>query len=183
MESLRGHLLVASPRLPDTNFYRTVVLIIHHDEQGAFGVVLNRPTENSISDIWEAISDESCESSQRINVGGPVTGPLLALHTNDEYSENEIIPGVHFSAHKDYLNHIVNKSDHPFRIYSGYSGWAPGQLEGELEQGGWMVLPASYDYVFGDPNTMWRRASQEIGERITKPLVKTRCVPTDPGRN
>ena len=183
MRSLAGHLLVASPQLPDENFYRTVVLIIHHDEQGALGVVLNRPSDSRIRDVWEALSDEPCDSDQPINVGGPVRGPLMAIHTNPEFSENEILPGVFFATHRESLNEIVREPEQPFRIYNGYSGWAAGQLEGELKAGGWMVIPATFGYVFGDPETMWRQASQEIGEQITTPLLHDVKPPEDPSRN
>ncbi len=183
MTSLAGHLLVASPRLPDENFYRTVVLIIHHNEQGAIGVVLNRPTGSTIREVWDALSDEPCECDEPINVGGPVSGPLMAIHTNADCSETEILPGVFFATHRDRLNEIVRETDLPFRIYNGYSGWAPGQLENELKAGGWMVIPATIDYVFGDPDTMWRQASQEIGKEITSLLLHDAAAPDDPSCN
>jgi putative transcriptional regulator len=159
------------------------VLVIHHDEQGAIGVVLNRPTDSTIRDVWEALSDEPCESDQPINVGGPVRGPLMVIHTNPEFSENEILPGVFFATHRDRLNDLVRAENQPFRIFNGYSGWAAGQLEGELKVGGWMVMPATFDYVFGDPETMWRKASQEIGEQITTPLLHDVTPPHDPSSN
>jgi putative transcriptional regulator len=183
MRSLSGHLLVASPRLPDENFYHSVVLIIHHDEQGAIGVILNRPTESTVHEVWEAFSDEPCDSDQPINVGGPVSGPLMAIHTKESCSENEILPGVYFATHRDRLNQIVREPDLPFRIFSDYSGWAAGQLEGELKAGGWMVMPATFDYIFGDAATMWRKAAQEIGEQITTPLLNDVPTPDDPSCN
>jgi putative transcriptional regulator len=183
MDSLEGLLLVASPRLPDPNFYRSVVLIIQHDKQGAFGLILNRPTENTIEEIWEMIGEQSCDNDQPINLGGPVGGPLLALHDNSECSEREILPGVHFATHKDHLNHLVADSMSTLRIYTGYSGWGAGQLEGEMKMGGWMTLPASADYVFGDAEGMWKRAAQAIGEDVTGPLVTRAGAPSDPGFN
>jgi putative transcriptional regulator len=183
MDSLEGLLLVASPRLPDPNFYRSVVLIIQHDKQGAFGLILNRPTENTIEEIWEMIGEQPCDNDQPINLGGPVGGPLLALHDNSECSEREILPGVHFATHKDHLNHLVADSMSTLRIYTGYSGWGAGQLEGEMKMGGWMTLPASADYVFGDAEGMWKRAAQAIGEDVTGPLVTRAGAPSDPGFN
>jgi putative transcriptional regulator len=178
-----GAVGLASPRLPDANFYRTTVLIIHHDDGGAFGLVLNRPTGSTVAEVWKALGDESCDALQPINVGGPVEGPLMAIHTNEEYSENEILPGVYFAAHKDHLNRIVAEVDHPFRIFTGYSGWAPGQLEAELEQGGWMTLPARYEHVFGESESAWRAASREIGEQILSPLLRRSGAPKDPSTN
>ena len=183
MRSLQGHLLVASPRLPDVNFYRTVVLIIHHDDQGAFGIVLNRPTESMVSEVWEDLAETQCDSTAAVNSGGPVEGPLMAIHTNESYTENEIIPGVHFAAHKDHLNQLVREPQTDYRIYSGYSGWAADQLEGELEFGGWMIMPARRDVIFSDPDVMWRNAAQEIGEDVTDDLLNSANVPKDPSSN
>jgi len=183
MTSLEGFLLVASPRLPDPNFYRTVVLIIQHDQDGALGLVLNRPAENTVQEIWSMIGEQPCDNEQPINLGGPVGGPLLALHNSQACSERQIIPGVHFATHKDNLNRLVADPMHTFRIYSGYSGWGAGQLEGELKVGGWMTMPARADYVFGDPDAMWKRAAQEIGEDVTRPLVVKAGQPGDPRLN
>jgi putative transcriptional regulator len=183
MEFLGGHLLVASPRLPDPNFSRSVVLIIHHDEQGAFGLILNRPTESTVAEVWKRIAHRPCHARQPLNLGGPVNGPLVALHTKEECSEREVLPGVHFATHKDYLNKIVADPKNPFRIFTGYSGWGAGQLDGEMEVGGWMTLPARSDHVFGEAESMWNRAAQEIGEQITTPLVARCGVPADPGMN
>jgi putative transcriptional regulator len=165
------------------NFYRTVVLIIHHDEQGAFGLVLNRPTDNTVCAVWEDVDDSVDDCIQPINSGGPVDGPLLAIHTDELCSENEIVPGIHFAAHRDHLDVLVHEAEHQFRIFSGYSGWAPGQLEGELELGGWMVMPARRDVIFSDPDAMWRTAAQEIGEHVTVDLLRSSTVPEDPSSN
>lgn len=183
MRSLQGHLLVASPQLPDANFYRTVVLIIHHDKEGAFGIVLNRPLGSTVGEIWDTLDELPVDSPQPINSGGPVEGPLMAIHTSRACSENEIFPGVHFAAHKDHLNRIVQESKREYRMFSGYSGWAPGQLEGELKHGGWMVLPARQDLIFSDPDVMWRTASQEIGEEVTEGLLGSTNIPDDPACN
>lgn len=180
MESLRSQLLVAVPQLPDSNFYRTVVLMIQHDDEGAFGVVLNRPTDVMIGDVWEQIADEPCDRLEPINMGGPVEGPLIAIHTEAEYSESEILPGVHVATQKDSLDELVRHDDKPFRLFSGYSGWAGGQLEGELEVGGWLTTPATYDYVFGEPDDMWKRVASDIGGEILFPGQAPHQTPDDP---
>lgn len=183
MRSLAGQLLVASPRLPDENFSRSVVLIIHHDEHGALGVVLNRPADSTVREVWESLSDDPCDSDETVHIGGPVSGPLMALHTNEECAESEVLPGVFFATHRDRLNRIVQEPEFLFRIYNGYSGWASGQLESELRFGGWMLLPASLDYVFGDTDRMWQKAAQEIGEQIISPLLNDVPLPEDPACN
>src|SRR3712207_6054402 len=109
MGSLAGHFLVASPHLGDPNFFRSVVLVIRHDEEGAFGVVLNRPLPSTVADIWRALGSSDVENEQPIYLGGPVTGPLLAVHRDDEFSEGEVLDGVYYATHKDHLNSLVTE--------------------------------------------------------------------------
>ena len=78
MKSLKGHFLVASPHLEDPNFTQSVVLLVQHDEDGTFGIVLNRPAESSLKDLWEKVTEKPCETDKRVHVGGPVPGPLIA---------------------------------------------------------------------------------------------------------
>jgi putative transcriptional regulator len=183
MAFLRGHLLIAAPRLVDPNFRRTVVLIILHDEQGAFGVVLNRPADSTLAELWEALGEPPCDRQQPVFVGGPVAGPVLALHSRAEDSEREVVPGVHFSAHKEQLDRIVRQTETPFLILTGYSGWGAGQLERELQDGGWMTLPATAADVFGDPEQLWAQAIQRVGRQITDPLLGRVPPPHDPSAN
>ncbi len=166
MDSLQSQLLVASPRLPDNNFYRSVVLMIQHDEEGAFGVVLNRPTNLSVSGIWEQIADEGRETDAPIFLGGPVSGPLLAVHGVEQYAESEVLPGVYLSTEKQALDDITRQTESPFRIFSGYSGWGPGQLDEEMASGGWMTLPATIGYVFGEHDDLWKTVAAEIGRQV-----------------
>jgi putative transcriptional regulator len=183
MDSLRGHLLVASPHLPDRNFLRSVVLIIQHDKDGAFGVILNRPTHNRVSEIWQMICDEPCESQQLINLGGPVAGPLIAIHTEESCSENQILPGVHLATQKDHLARILAQQDSPVRLFTGYAGWASGQLESELKVGGWLTMPATAEYVFAEPDDLWKKTTQNIGLDILSDAIRDKPLPSDPSAN
>jgi putative transcriptional regulator len=183
MDTLEGRLLVASPRLPDPNFHHSVVLIIQHNDQGAFGLILNRATDSSVGEIWSMVTSETIDNDAAVHFGGPVAGPLLALHTDRHSVEKQILPGLYFCTQKDHLTRVVMESAASFRLYSGYSGWGPGQLEGEIKGGGWMTLPAREEFIFGDPDGMWKRAAQEIGEDITRPLVSKVGTPGNPAMN
>ena len=182
MESLKSQLLVAIPQLPDENFYRSVVLMIQHDEEGAFGVVLNRPSDVTVGEVWEQVVGESCDSLAPINVGGPVQGPLMAIHTDTECGETEILPGVYLATQKENLDRLVRQREHPVRIFSGYSGWAGGQLEGEMSVGGWLTTLATHEYIFDEAEDLWKRVADDIGNEILF-FSKGSNGPPDPSMN
>ena len=119
MKSLKGHFLVASPHLADPNFFRSVVLMLQHDEEGAFGVVLNRPTNNTVADVWSLVSQLPCDSREPVHVGGPVAGPLIALHTDLPHSEMEVAGGVYFTSDKESIIQIVTQPAGAFRLFGG----------------------------------------------------------------
>jgi putative transcriptional regulator len=196
--SLQGKLLVASPHLGDGNFFRSVVLLVKHDDEGAFGVILNRPTNNTLGEIWKAVDAAAGEmgdihpdltlegelvAGEKIHIGGPVQGPLVAIHTFKKYSEAQIITGVHFAAHKDHLKKIITQKKKPFRIFSGYSGWGGGQLEGELQAGGWLIAESAKELIFYAGEDLWERVVQNIGQQVLGPAVKTKHIPPDASLN
>lgn len=183
MKSLRGCFLVASPHLMDQNFLRSVVLIIQHDEQGAFGVVLNRPTNNTIAELWRLVSETPCENASPVHVGGPVAGPLIAIHADATLSEMEIVPGVYFASTKESIVRLVTQPVSDVRLFVGYSGWGAGQLDGELEAGGWLTEPATREDVFSNYEDLWNRVSRRIGLQVLEPTVRRTHVPDDPSMN
>jgi putative transcriptional regulator len=183
MSSLQGQLLVASPQLGDGNFYRSVVLLVKHDDEGAFGLILNRPTGNTVADIWRMISEQAIECDRPLYLGGPVSGPLVCLHRVKSCAEAEVLPGVFFAAHKEQLLKIVSQAHRQFRLFTGYAGWAGGQLEGELEAGGWLAVQADEELVFYDQDDLWEQVVRGIGEDVLGPAIKTKHVPEDPSLN
>jgi putative transcriptional regulator len=182
-KSLAGHFLVASRYLRDPNFVHSVVLMIHHDHQGAMGVVINRPSDKTVREVWEIIGNDPCDREDLIYVGGPVPGPLVALHQMEAFSEHEVLPGLFASTNRDALDLIVRKRDVPLRLCSGNAGWGSGQLEGELEAGGWLFTRATIDDVFADHDSIWKTVTQRIGLEIMAPEVDSEHMPPDPSMN
>ncbi|MCE9548228.1 MAG: YqgE/AlgH family protein [Planctomycetia bacterium] len=183
MTSLKGHLLVASRQLADPNFRETVVLLVEHNGDGAFGIVLNRPSSTTVQDVWSQVGEAPTESTESINVGGPVVGPLMALHNAEQLSEAEVLPGVHLATHRDHLNQIVRSPAVTFRLFSGYAGWGGGQLEAELEAGGWLTRPANRDYIFYQQDDLWRKVGHDITAGVLGPMLKRDDLPHDPSLN
>jgi putative transcriptional regulator len=182
-KSLIGHFLVASRYLRDPNFAKSVVLMIHHNQEGAMGVVINRPSEKTVREVWEIIGNDACDNDEFIFIGGPVPGPILALHSIEAFSQHEVLPGLHVATHKDALDVIVRKKETSVRLYSGHAGWGSGQLEGELEAGGWLYTRATLEDVFADHETIWKTVTQRIGLEIMAPELDFEHVPPDPSLN
>ncbi len=181
MQSFEGCLLVASPHLTDSPFSQTVILLLHHSEEGAFGVVLNRPIDTTVKSLWSQVSDQPCECEQPLNMGGPVSGPLMALHREQALAEMEVhVPGgVYVAATREHLEQLVAESDQPCRIFVGHAGWTAGQLEREFEAGVWMVAPATAEHVFAADEDLWKTVINEIGQAILFSALKLKGAPRD----
>jgi putative transcriptional regulator len=171
------------PHLLDPNFARSVVLMVHHDESGAFGVVLNRPTELSAPNLCATLDIEWCgDPENAVDWGGPVqpqTGWVLFEDDDGRVlSEQvqEIGSGVCFAGSIDVLREVASDPPERLRLLLGYAGWGPGQLEFELAEGAWLIAPVSRQVVFDvDAPGMWEHVVRSLGiEPAT--LVPTRGV-------
>ena len=172
--SLRGRLLVASQNLRDPNFFRTVVLMLEHGE-GALGVVLNRPTSITIEQAAPEWAELIGQPAVVFN-GGPVERTAaIALGRSAGIG----LPEGAFTRHSDQFG-MVDLNQEPsellgavsdMRIFSGYAGWSPGQLEEEIDSGGWLVLDsAGFDPLTADPSTLWNAALAETtAGRVLRP--------------
>ena len=183
MESLEGQLLVASSQLADPNFARTLVLLIQHNQDGAFGVVVNRPLTKTIQELWREVGSMPCHSRQPIYAGGPVPGPLVSLHTRRKLAETEPAPGVYFAAKKQHLDQLVLSEEPAYKIFVGHAGWGAGQLESELDQGAWRTLPATTACVFSTDEMLWETVFRQIGHALLKSMLQVKELPPDPTVN
>jgi putative transcriptional regulator len=180
--SLQGHLLVASPDLQDPNFLRTVVLLVQHNDEGALGLVLNRTTSMLVKDVWAQVGIAPCAREDHLFVGGPVNGPLMAVHPFENIGEMAVIPGVFFCSARPQLEQLVGQ-DGPMKFFAGFSGWGPGQLESEIAEGAWLTLPAEARHIFGQDEELWQRATNEIASASVYGVLKIKHVPQYPWLN
>ena len=181
--SLQGHLLVASPNLGDPNFFRSVVLLVRHNEEGAFGVVLNRPSNTPLKEIWAKVSESPCTTEAVIHHGGPCPGPLMAVHREEFLAESEVLPNLYFATDKDKLEHLVLKPSETARFYAGYAGWQAGQLEAEMEQGAWFSAPASMEQAFWPGDDLWDQVCRKLASTTRIAGIKMKHEPQDPSVN
>ena len=183
MKSFKGHFLIAATALEDPNFNRTVVLMVQHDSEGALGLVLNRPLEMTLRELWEQLSTEPCNIDQPLHQGGPCDGPLMALHAHAEAAEMTLMPGVHFSDESESIQWLVAHGSSPLRFFAGYSGWSPGQLEDELKQGAWLTTPADASTLFAPPDKLWPLLQLALSPASTLLGMNPMNLPDDPSMN
>src|ERR1700748_1927959 len=107
MKSLQGYLLVASPKLLDPNFSRSVVLIVQHNDEGALGLVLNRPLDTTIDMVWDQVSQVPCLRDDPLHQGGPCEGTLMVLHGDPSLSPVQVLPGVYFNTEKESVEQLI----------------------------------------------------------------------------
>ena len=179
MKTLTNQLLIASRGLENDFFARAVVLVLeHHEHQGAAGIVLNKPSEVSLEEVYPELDEfEFSRENELVNIGGPCDGPVVALHACSECSEVPVLPGVAMAVKQDNLCRLM-QSDSSMRLFSGYSGWAPGQLETEIESGVWYATEASSSLIFEDLTDLWQRACDQYGNEVIADAVGSR-VPSD----
>ena len=165
-----GKLLVAKPELADPNFAESVVLLVHYDdEKGAVGLILNRRTKVTLAKVLPNVKGAKDDP---VYEGGPVeTATAQALFRSREKPEgaSRVLGDVYASGSKDVIEKFVSSGAKPseFRLYAGYAGWAPGQLETEIAVGGWSVLRANVVIVFDeDTDSLWPRLQHAAGTRI-----------------
>jgi putative transcriptional regulator len=180
VDSLKGQLLVAGPGLLDPNFWRTVVLVGEHSEEGALGVVLNRASETTVEEAAPELA-QLADGMGRIHVGGPVQPSavvVLADFVEPPDDDAFVVESVGFlpaEVDPDELGELRRA-----RVYVGYAGWGPGQLDGELDEGSWIVEPARADDVFTEePEELWSTVLRRKGG----PFGVLATMPPDPSRN
>ncbi|HEY1067412.1 MAG TPA: YqgE/AlgH family protein [Pirellulales bacterium] len=184
MELAAGHLLVASTQLQDPNFTRTVVLMIRLDDDGAFGLILNRPTNTPFSEVWTQVGEGRCARTNPLHFGGPVEGPLFALHGDPLLSDVQIQPGLHFTTDPEHLKQLALGDQEPVKFIVGYAGWGAEQLRREIHEGSWLNGPAKLDHVFAPlDQDLWNRVNRELVQNAIFPALKINRLPDDPTVN
>ena len=168
-----GRLLVATPMLGDPNFKRTVVLIVEHEDvQGTLGIVLNRPSAIGVGQVLEQWTELTTEPSVVFR-GGPVAPnsalALALIPGKDEPVGWRALDGAPALARLGLLDldtppRLLAPAITSLRVYAGYAGWSPGQLEGEIEEGAWYVLPGEpTDAFLAEPERLWQEVLRRQG--------------------
>src|SRR5882757_1724290 len=150
--------LIARPGMPDPNFRETVVLATEQEGAETTGVIINRPTDRSLAEMLP--SERFKRFKEPIFFGGPVAPQgLFAVFQADKFSGAAVtmLPGLYLAVVPASFDALLNEPPPKIRFFAGYSGWAPGQLRGELDRGDWLVVDAEADAVFlKDTSRLWQ---------------------------
>lgn len=159
-ESLRGKLLLDGGNLAGSWFHRTVVLVCQHDDEGAFGLVLNRPSGTRMGDAVTADLPEALQGLS-LFIGGPVQpGALSYLHGDPFLPDASVLPNLDLGHSLEDLIELAHPGAPGRRllVFAGYAGWSAGQLDQEIRRNAWLVHPATPEMVFDEePETLWQR--------------------------
>jgi putative transcriptional regulator len=180
MWSLEGQLLVAPRNRTDPDVAHTVILVVRHNGQEAFGVIMNRPVDQRVLVFGGEESEPLTVPQRQIYIGGPLMGPLMAVHTDESLAEAEILPRLFITTREANVFALLQQSEHRYKVFAGHVGWRPEELEKELEETVWRTTPATADYVLSPSDELWEEVSWHIQEAMIQELFHTRHVPKDP---
>jgi len=177
-------LLLAMPQVLDPFFHRSVVLLVHHEDEGSFGFIINRPTGIRVSEILKGLDVGWQGRDEAVAYfGGPVQPQLGTVlfspgkedgatvgedgedgEDDDDEDSTEVIPGVALTQHIGDLSRLAEAPPASFRLFLGYAGWGQGQLIEEILRNDWLTAPVSSDLIFApDPEQVWSAALRSVG--------------------
>lgn len=178
-----GDLVIATPQLHESAFSQAVVLIVQQNDAGTFGVVLNRPANEQVKRLWRTMTGNVNFAAERsISLGGPLSGPVFALHQDIDCSEQKVECGLYFATTPHNLKKLAAESTRPYKIFFGAVAWPTEQLEQEIDSGIWVSCGGSKELIFADPEFQWELSLRNYGRHIWK-MIGITNFPRDPQLN
>lgn len=177
-----GSFLIASPRLRQTPFEQTVIFVLQHNDQGTFGVVLNRPADSALKSEWQKITGLNF-GERSIVQGGPIGGPIFAIHQEKSLAEMEMPGGICVSSNGNVFQQLTECEGADYRIVFGVAGWQTGQLANEMQTGSWFELETDPQHLFDDPSLMWENFLRHYGHQVWESILGSGHFPASPWLN
>ena len=174
MNSLKNHLLISVPHMNDSIFKDSVIYICEHNLEGAMGLIINKPIDNTsfmkLKNVKYATSDNFENLKMKLYFGGPVlVEKIIALHTNDLRIETAVPLNneISISSGNEIFKDVEKNISLNYKLFCGHSGWSPGQLEREIENGDWLLQSSKIDLLFNIPaEKIWEIATKSLGINI-----------------
>jgi putative transcriptional regulator len=171
---LTGVLLVAAPMLSDPVFGKSVCLVLEHNDQGSVGIVLNRAFSSDVQELWKHLTegqDDISTPPNHLNFGGPVSGPVLAIHDQESLAEAGNGSGVYVAAQVENLKKLTRLSPEHYRLFVGHAAWKKGQLEKEMGSGYWYPIGLNSELVFAHESDMWPIGIRSVGNAVIESAI------------
>ncbi len=173
MSEFNPMFLIAVPQLGDPNFFHRVIFILHHDSQGAIGLVVNNPLDLNLGDFakGQKLACHPDLANLKAYCGGPVNPELgwLLHHDNSIEERQEILPGLFVSRSRQTLEKLLASGKNNFRLMLGYAGWGEGQVTKELKEGAWITATVNPKYIFETPPAeTWNTILRDMGVDPTR---------------
>jgi len=184
--NLSGTVLVATPRLEDDIFGRSVCLVLEHVQDHSVGVMLNRPFTLDVAPLWQELTSglsKTASPPSHLHFGGPVSGPVVAIHDRESLAEAGNGTGVYLAAQVENLKKLVLIPPKHYRLFVGHAAWKSGQLEQEIRDGFWYPLPADPELVFGDDFDMWQQGMRRVGNYMMQSVIGLPNMPKNSSDN
>ncbi len=184
-EKLKGKLLVATESMMGTGFAKAVVLLLQDNREGSFGVILNRPANEQIKQRWRQMSGSPEHVTTQLVEGGPVGGPVFAIHRFQSLGEMELPGEIFLSSNTETIQQLFDQSPENYRIFLGIAGWKPNQLHSEIQKGYWHVVESDPEDIFDDTQWLWERSMFRYGDQLLCDLldINVHELPLDPALN
>ncbi len=182
-KSFQGHFLVAAEHQLDPNFVEAVVLVVEHAERGAFGVIVNRPRDRQAAVSRQRGVKRRRPKREEMFFGGPVSGPLMAVHMDQSFAEIQVVPGVFFAGKEKQVRALMRSREQPCKVFTGYTGWATGQLEQEVHDGIWRAVPATAEKIFSSDDDLWEGLLRQAFDALLQSMCNIKHLPSDASLN
>jgi putative transcriptional regulator len=183
MKSLQGHFLLAAPNQLDPDFAEAVILVVEHDDRGAIGVIVNCPRDRHEGIAQQRNTKRRWPQEPRLYFGGPVTGPLMAVHADAAFAGIEILPGAFFEREEEHVFALMRSTQQAYKTFTGHTRWGPRQLEYEVEYGIWRATAATAAEVFSNDDNLWARLLRQTCDSLLQAICNVEHIPRDPSLN
>ena len=183
MNSLKGHFLAANPHQLDPDFIEAVVLVVEHDDRGAMGVIVNCPRDRHEGTSRQRNTKRRWPAEPRLFFGGPVTGPLMAVHADEAFAGITIAPGVFFEREEERVFTLMRSTEQAYKAFTGHAGWGPRQLEHEVDYGIWRAIPATAAEIFSNGGHLWERLLRQASDSLLQVMCNVKHIPRNPSLN
>jgi putative transcriptional regulator len=180
---LPGKLLVDPGVQRDPLLRRSVVLMVGEEDDEAGGLILNRAVRGSLGLLWERLVLQRFGERLPLGLGGPLTGPIMALHAEPSLAEECVLPGVYFTSSDDDVAELLERQARPVRMFLGYCRWEPKKLREEIDQGLWIATPATPEDVFQPGDRLWQQLVTRGAFAMPRSLLNLRQPPHGPSMN